>query len=310
MKQLRADKGSNTHLTLPSPVSRKQRWTTALVEYRHEIQPTSQLASIFRLGAAYELRIATRDLDIKRYDYGGKDQLIDDKRQPMQESEQPQLTSDRRHGRCIFTVVPSLSWPPNLITRLQIGSPNANEGHSDDMVFLQVSVENTGTEDVTVQTNGTQRFLKTWGTMQPEEALEARPRIIDSQRPAPVVGLRIVEQKTGTIAYEPPPLGPSGPGNERDPRPELDRVVTIKSEKTLVRLVDISQMLAKLADGIYEIHLEPRRMWWCEGDKERFAEEGDIWIPQRLWNPLVPPAMLQSDNVVELRIENGRVLGK
>jgi hypothetical protein len=133
------------------------------------------------------------------------------------------------------------------------------------MVFLEVSVENTGTEDVTVQTRGTQRFLLTWGTMQPEEALEARPRIIDSQKPAPVASLRIVEKTTGTIAYKPPPLGPSDPGNERDPRPELDRVVTIKTGETLVRLIDTSQMLARLADGIYEIHLEPRK---CGGAKE------------------------------------------
>ncbi|KAG9943730.1 hypothetical protein KCU85_g8469, partial [Aureobasidium melanogenum] len=160
---------------------------------------------------------------------------------------------------------------------------------------------------MTVQTRGTQRFLMTWETMQPEEALEARPWIIDAERPAPVASLRIVDEITGRVVHEPPPLGPSGPGNERDPRPELCRVVTIKPRETLVRLVDISKMLARLPDGAYQIHLEPRRMWWCERDKESFAEEGDGRIPQRLWNSLCPPAMLESDDIVELRIENGKV---
>lgn len=309
IEKLRLDDELNTYLTLPSPVNRTQRWTTALVEYRYEIDHSSQLASILKPGTTYELHFATEDLGIKWYGFGDKDQIIDNNGQPTQESEQPKLISDRRNGRCIFTVVPSLLWPSNLVTRLQIAPPDANQGTSDERPFLQVSVENVSTKDMTVQTRGTQRFLMTWGTMQPEEPLEARPRIIDAQSPAPMASLRIIEKATGKIVYEPPSLGPSGPGIKRDARPELDRVVTIKSGETLIRLVDISQMLAKLADGIYEIHLEPRKIWWCEGDKEKFAEEGDNRIPHRLWNPLIPPAMLQSDDVVDLRMENGKLAG-
>lgn len=150
---------------------------------------------------------------------------------------------------------------------------DASEEHSDGAIPLRVSVENAGTKDMIVQTRGTQRFLMTWGTMQPEEALEAMPRIIDAEKPTPVASLRIFEKITGTVVHEPRPLRPSGPGNGCDPRPELSRVVTIKSRDTLVRLVNISHMLAKLPDGIYEIHLEPRSMWWCEGDKEGLAEK-------------------------------------
>lgn len=307
--KLRLNKVSNTYITLPSPVNRIQHWTTALIEYRYEIDRSSELASILKPGTTYEIRIATPNLGIKWYGYGEEDRIIDDKRQPMRESERRKLISDRRHGRCIFTVVSSLPWPQNLVTRLQIDGPNAKEGVSDGTVFLRVAVENTGTKDMTVQTRGTQRFLMIWGAMQPEEAFEARPRIIDAEKPAPVASLRIVEESTGEIVYEPPPLGPSGPGNERDPRPKLDCVVTIKAGESLTRLVNMSQMLARLADGVYEIHLEPRRMWWCEGDKETFAEEGDDRVPHRLWNPLVPPATLKSDNVVELRIEHGKFAG-
>ncbi|KAH0365329.1 hypothetical protein KCU65_g6128, partial [Aureobasidium melanogenum] len=268
IEELRSEKGLNTYLSLPSPVNIKQRWTIALVEYRYEITQSSQLASIFKPETTYELRIATRDLGIKWYGYGEKDELVDNEGQPTRDTEQIQLVSDRRHGRCIFTVVPSLSWPQPLITRLQLEPTNANEENSDGAALLRVSVQNSGIKDMTVQTRGTQRFLMTWGTMQPEEELEARPRIIDAARPAPVASLRIVDKITGTVVHEPPPLGPSGPGNERDPRPELCRIVTIKSGETLVRLVDISHMLAKLPDGAHEIHLEPRRMWWCEGDKD------------------------------------------
>jgi hypothetical protein len=83
IKQLRAGESSNTYLTLPSPVSRKPRWTTALGEYHYEIHPTSQLASILGPGATYELRIAIRDLGINWYGYGERYQLVDDKGQPM-----------------------------------------------------------------------------------------------------------------------------------------------------------------------------------------------------------------------------------
>lgn len=37
LKQLRSEKGLNTCLSLPSPINREQRWTTALLEYRYEI---------------------------------------------------------------------------------------------------------------------------------------------------------------------------------------------------------------------------------------------------------------------------------
>lgn len=86
IEQLRPVEGSNTYLSLPSPVNRKRRWTTALVEHRYEIVPSSQLTSIFEPGVTYELRIATRDLGIKWYEYGEKDHLIDDEGHPMQEA--------------------------------------------------------------------------------------------------------------------------------------------------------------------------------------------------------------------------------
>lgn len=45
------------------------------------------------------------------------------------------------------------------------------------------------------------------------------------------------------------------------------------------------------------------------GDKNIIAAERDAQILHRLWNSLVPPAMLESDGVAELRIENDKVAG-
>lgn len=85
-------------------------------------------------------------------------------------------------------------------------------------------------------------------------------------------------------------------------------MVTIKPGDSLVRLVDISKQLAGLPDGAYEVNLEPRGMWWCKGSRDEFAQEGDDRVPQRLWDPMIPPVMLESESTVEVRIEDGKII--
>lgn len=47
--------GNDTYLTLPSPVNRKENWKAAIVAYHYQVNPGSELASIFKPGKKYEL---------------------------------------------------------------------------------------------------------------------------------------------------------------------------------------------------------------------------------------------------------------
>ncbi|KAF1349177.1 hypothetical protein BDV97DRAFT_200395 [Delphinella strobiligena] len=296
-----------TYLTLPSPVNRKENWKTAIVAYRYQVDPDSELASIFRSGRKYEIRFASEDLGVKWHAYEDQDQLLADQRLPTQRTEKHKLVSKPSHGRCAFTVVPSLPWPPILCTKLELGRIEDDQSDSSNPVLLQISTMNTGTEPVSVQTRGAQRFLVPWGPMQPDEPLYPGPRIIDSSTPNPIWSLRITDKAAGTIVRIPPGNEPCGFG-ARDPRPKLETIVTIKPDDSLVRLVDMSKRLTGLQDGTYEIDLEPRGMWWCEGSREEFAQEGDDRVPHRLWDPMIPPMMLESENTVEVHIKNGKVV--
>lgn len=181
---------------------------------------------------------------MKWYAYGDRDQLLNDEGKPTQARSDPKLVGKPSHGRCAFTIVPSLPWPPKLNTKLELRRIGGVQGDSSNSVVLRISTTNTDTEPVTVQTRGQQRFLVSWGPMQPEEGLDSEPRIIDSSTPGPISSLYIIDKVSGTIVRRPPGLGPSGPGVEHDPRPKLDKIVTIKPEDPLVRLVDISKQLA------------------------------------------------------------------
>jgi hypothetical protein len=92
-------------------------------------------------------------------------------------------------------------------------------------------------------------------------------------------------------------------------------MVTIKPGSPLVRLVDISKVIVgwpmegRLSDGVYEIHLVERGMWWCWASQEELAASDDDRVPKRLWNRLVPPARLYSEDVVAFQIQNGEVIG-
>ncbi len=143
--------------------------------------------------------------------------------------------------------------------------------------------------------------------MEPEEEYppgDPRPRIIDSKVPAPAATIQVVDTATDTIVCGTTKPGVCGLYQMHDPRPKLELLVTLKPDAPLVRRVDISMMLSDLQDGTYGLRIEPRGMWWCFGSCEDFATEGEDRVPQHLFQTMIPPLMLECEDVVELRVDN------
>ena len=303
--QLNQTGNSGAYLTLPSQVNRKGYWGNAIVTYQYQVEPNSELASIFKPGVDYQVKFASDDLGVKWYSYGNGDHLLRGAGDPNRTTEKTKLVSRPSTGRRSFTVVPNLPWPPKLCTTLDLERTEDSPKGSNNSVLLRISVINSGKEPITVQTRGRQRFLIHFF---PEERPDARPRIIDSSKPGALHNIRIIDRAAGTVISEPPPLGPSGPGGVINERPKLDTLVTIKSSTPLVRVVDISKQVKGLPDGIYEIYLKSRGMWWCIGERGEFVEAKDDRVPHRLWNRMIPRVMLETDDCVVIHIESGQVL--
>ncbi|RBR27124.1 uncharacterized protein FIESC28_00068 [Fusarium coffeatum] len=279
------------YFTLLSPVGRAGNWRNWITEYHYRVEPNSELASFFKAGKEYAVQnVSGWQLGPSAYDFV-------DKKEPRQ-TDRCQLISRRVDGQAIFEVMESLLWPPELQTKMQLKT-------SDNATWLAISVTNMGSEPVSVQTRGRQSFLVQHGAydVTPDDN---RPRILD-ENPAPEETIQILDLSTNGIVQ-----GPRSPGlcggrlPQHDSRPELDVLTTLRPGVPLVRDVDVSNFLSELPDGRYGLKMEPRGMWWCLGDCEEFrkiCEDGRV--PRDSFQMMIPPLMLECDDLVEVRVENG-----
>lgn len=303
------DNKEDSFVTLPSPVGRTESWKNCLSIYQCHIDPSSELASKLEPGKKYIIKSrAPKDL-------GGTCMYIDQAESPREQekssksSQNPKLVSSAANGRAIFTVLPSLPWPPKIQTQMQRYRSDDGKG---DMPQLEIKVVNTGSEAVTVQTSGQQRFLYPKGPLEDEDggsSADSRARIIDSKLSAVLSTIQVIDMATDTVVREaskPDVCG--GGGVNPDPCPRLQTLVTLKPGEPLVRHVEIGKRLSGLPDGTYGLRMEPRGMWWCAGGCEEFAAEDEERVPQHLFKSMIPPLMLECDDIVEVRVENGEVV--
>ncbi len=305
------DSNEESYLTLPSPVGRTENWKKSLSIYQYHIDPSSELASLLEPGKKYTIRNkAGEDLGGKVYTYADQAEPLKEQGEPSTPIEKSKLVSSEADGRASFTVVPSLPWPPKIQTRMQwrrSEGDNIGDDRKGGVTLLEITVLNTGTEAITVQSRGRQRFLVPWGPMEAEEypPEDSRPRIIDPKTPAPAATIQVVDIAINTIVRGATKPGVCGLYQKHDPRPKLELLVTLKPGEPFVRRVDISRVLYGLPDCTYGLRMEPRGMWWCAGSCEDFATEGEDRVPQYLFQTMIPPLMLECENVVELQVENG-----
>lgn len=301
--------GGNSQITLISPVGRTQHWRTSFTVFQYSVDPASELGTVFEAGHKYTIQLAGPDLGVKRYQYN-----VEQSSDPgaTGSSDKPKLINSKSSaGKASFTVVPTLPAPPRLRTSIDIREEQTTSANDDETqrLFVNISVLNTGSQIITVQTRGRQRFLVPWGPFQPEEdsTADSRPRIIDSETKSPASSFDIIDTTSGNIARDAAKPGVCSLTEKHDPRPQLATLVTLEPGKPLEKRVDVGARLSGLPDGQYGVRLEPRGMWWCLGSCEDFARSGEDRVPRELFNTTIPPLMLASEDMVTLSIQNGRV---
>lgn len=308
-----------SYLTLPSPVGRTGDWRKCLSIYRYDVDPGSELASLFEPGKKYSINHTIKrggDLGFGEYSYVESAEPLKEHGEPSASVGKPRLVNSRSDGRPTFQVVPSLPWPPKIQTRMQRYRGETkrldNDEKSGDAV-LDITVLNTGTETITAQTQGEQRCLCPRGPMYAEEGYpgaDLRPRLIASNISTPSGSISVIDLATNSTVREaskPTGISPLYASNQ-DLRPRLGLLVALKPGEPLVRRVDATNLLRGLTDGVYGLKMEPRGMWWCVGSCEDFAGEGDDRVPHELFQTLIPPLILECEDIVEVQVENGVVI--
>lgn len=302
-------------LSLPSPVNRTEHWRDALTVYLCHVDVNGELALFLEPGKKYTIRLASEDLGVKRWAYSDQNEFVDnDDGKPSHDSEAVKLVNSRpTASKATFTVVKSLPWPPKLETRMRLCAfspfshsalPNATPNRS---TALEVSATNTGSEPVTVQTQGHQTFLVPWGPFQPEpDALDDRVRVINAA-PHAQSSLAIVDSATGEVVRGKQQRGAcSLTSSNTDRRPKAEDVLTLKPGAPVIRKLDIGALVRGLGDGQYKIRMQSRGCRWWHGEVGKEVGE-DGRVPAYLGGTSVPPLMLESQDEIELRIRDGKV---
>lgn len=303
-------------LSLPSPVNRTEHWRDAFTVYQGHVDVKVELASILKPEKNYIIRLASKDLGVKRWAYSDGKQLVDKDGKSSQNAEAIKLVNSKpTASNAAFRLVKNLSWPPKIDTRMRLcaSSPSSQSNNKPSgSTTLEVTITNTTSDPITVQTRGRQRILIPWGPFQPEpNADDDRPRILDA-RPhnPPTSSLQLIDSSTGTVIRGHEKQRNIAPliDSLADQRPKVHDLVTLKPGAPLTRQIDISRLLNGLADGQYKIRMQPKGCRWWAGEVEIEAEEPDAGkVPARLCRGLVLPLMLESSDEVQLCIREGEV---
>ena len=301
-------------LSLPSPVSRTERWRDAVTVYQCHVHVDSELASILEPGKKYRIRLASKDLGVKRWAHSDRKQFVDNDGKPNRDSETVKLVNSKpTGGNATFRVVKSLCWPPRMETRICLctSSPSSDSALANtnlsSSAALEVSVINTGSDSVTVQPRGHQRFVTPWGPFQPEpDADDGRIRIIDATPHQPS-SLQVVDSMTGGVVreYKQSSIGPLMDSNA-DRRPKAEYLVILKPGAPIIRKIDIGALVDGLVDGQYKVRMQSKGCRWWHGE---VGKEGvdDGRAPAHSCGKLICPLMLESQDEVELCIKDGKV---
>lgn len=302
-------------LSLSSRVNRTEHWRDALTVYKCHVDVDGELASYLKPGKKYTIRLASEDLGVKRWAYSDHNKFFDnDDGKLSHDSEAVNLVNSRlTASKATFTVVKSLPWPPKIETRMRLCASSSFSDFAlpdvtpSSTTALEVSVTNTGSDPVTVQTQGHQVFLVPWGPFQPEpDALDDRVRIIGAATYASS-GLNIVDSATGEVVRGKQQRGAcSLTSSNANQRPKAEDVLTLKPGAPVIKKFDVGALVQGLGDGLYKIRMQPRGCRWWHGEAGKEVGE-DGRVPAHLGGLFVPPLMLESQDEIELRIRDGKV---
>ncbi|XP_014551419.1 hypothetical protein COCVIDRAFT_112958, partial [Bipolaris victoriae FI3] len=288
------DKNTPECISVPSPVSRTKNWKDDMTVYLDHIDVKGALVSMLKVGNRYRIKLASKDLGVSKWTYGNQDQFA------AAHGETARLVNSYSHGNATFKVTDKLLFPPKVEVRLRLV----------ESTLLEVTVENTTEEIITVQPRGHQNFLVPWGPMQPEpDMLDDRPRIIDStpQNYAPISSLVVLDAATGEVVRGHEDLSKCHLSDPKaDTRPKVDELIALEPHKLVTVVHQIDWKVQGLQDGKYKIRMHPKGCRWWRGKVEN--EEGeDEKVPARLWKGVTVPLMLESQDELEVTIKDGKV---
>lgn len=303
------------YITLPSRSNRTEtRGQMGVTEYRYRINPGSPLASLFESGKKYSIALASRDLGNHRW-VGNDDVPLSSTLISTVESsiEDCNLVSNPHSGFAVFSVVESLIWPPSVETRMHLLSAQKNANSSSDgqdRTLLQVTVTNTGSDVICMQTRGHQRFLSPWGPFQPEsdDGLNAgrRPCVLDSS--STTGNLQAIDVKTGTVVRDRAKPRVCGLASGRpDLGPTVDQLVVLRPGVAISREIQLDRWVRGLENGTYLIRLVPKGCWWHFGDVKGDPDH-DGKVSKRYIIAKQTPVVLQSDNEVRFELVDGTIV--
>jgi hypothetical protein len=305
------------YIVLPSKSNRTaERGQLGFTEYRYRVEPGSLLASMFEPSHKYSIGLANRDLDMQCWINGDHVPSPVAQTNPSSAAESAvencKLVSSAHGGFAVFRAVEHLTWPPTIETRIHLLSSQRTEGPSSDEAsgpLLQVTVTNTGSHSISIQTRGQQRFVSSWRPFQPEsdDGLNAgsKPCILD---PSSTTGnLKVLDAATRSVVRDafkgsargPPPVRRGLRQGVNEPR-VLHPGVAVTGE------LEVDTLWRGLKDGRYLIRLKPKGCWWHPGDiKSRPDDEGKV--PKHFNTPHQTPIVLESKDEVEFEMRNGKI---
>ena len=312
------DEPALKYITLPSKSNRTAiRGQMGVTEYRYRVDPGSPLASIFESGKKYSIGLARRSLGTHSWIESGQVPSSSPSSTPSMTPERAiehcSLVSNPHGGFAVFTVVRNLIWPPTVETRMRLLSPQVCGDPSSDHIdrpLLQVTVTNTGSEIISMQTRGQQRFLSPWGPFQPEsdDGLNAgrRPCILDPS--STTANLQLVDATTGSIIRDSAKPGVCGLTSGRpDPRPHVDQLVILRPDVAISREIELDRWVRGLDKGKYLIRLTPKGCWWHFGDVKSESDH-DGKVSKRCIIAKQTPVVLESDDEVKFELIDGRIV--
>lgn len=304
------DQSSLEYIVLPSKANRVAKpGSESFTVYHYRINPGSPLASLLVPGKKYSIGLVERDLGVHEFDAACEETDPEDIKDS---TDTCKLVSNPHGGFAVFEATESLAWP-QVTTRLSLveGSKDQQDGFDEvSPLSLQITVTNTGSRPISVQTRGQQQFLRPWGVLQPEDAdisNDKSPRIIDSS--VPTSCLQVIRADTGSVVRGriQPRRGCAGltSGNV-DHRPKVEDLLVLEPKTPLIREIELEILLHKLEDGSYHIQIRSEGCWWHEGVLESEPDD-DGKVPRHLVNNKRTPLMLETEDKVAFNIDGGKL---
>jgi hypothetical protein len=316
LKHLRANtpvvEEGKRYITLPSPVGRTKHYKDSFTMLEYRVDKDSEVASLFRSGKEFRIALASRDLGIKWYTY------IDDPLLPIDHTLLSRLSETAKivnlkpsAGHLAFKVVESLPWPPEVSIRLHFIAATDTTPNC----LLQISITNMSTKPLSLEPHvRPQLYLGHRDII--GDRTTTRPRFhraLEANSPLSLFSFLITDTVTKQeIADLLPRPGCEGVtrGN-LDPRPRGKGLFILEPGEAVLRHFDMRTLLSKCGDGMYSIRLREKAQWWCVGSVEEICHnegEDEGRVRKDFFSRDIPPLILRSGDVIEVKKVNGEII--